>query len=92
MQKKGEIRMIKKMLKDGVSKSEIARRLGISRETVRKYSKKPDGYVPVMTKTPIENLVDPHLPYIAKMLTTAKDEGAHIPTTMKSNDWAMRVA
>ena len=80
--KKGEVRMIKKMLKDGVSKSEIARRLGISRETVRVYAKKPDGYVPVMTKTPVENLVDPYLPHIAKMLTTAKGESLHIPTTV----------
>lgn len=82
MLKKGEIKMIKKMLKDGVSKSEIARRLGISRETVRVYAKKPDGYIPVMTKTPIENLVDPYLPHIAEMLTTSKDENLHIPTTV----------
>ena len=30
--------MIKKFLKEGLSKSAIARKLGISRETVRKYS------------------------------------------------------
>lgn len=82
MLKKGEVKMIKKMLKDGISKSEIARRLGISRETVRKYALKPDGYIPVMTKTPIENLVDEYLPHIATMLQTAKDENVHIPTTV----------
>ena len=38
MLKKGEVKMIKKMLKDGVSKNEIARRLGISRETVIVYT------------------------------------------------------
>ena len=53
MLKKGELKMIKKYLKDGMSKSEIARKLGISRETVRKYANKPDGYTPVMDKTPI---------------------------------------
>ena len=39
MLKKGEIKMIKKYLKEGKSKSEISRILGISRETVRKYAK-----------------------------------------------------
>ena len=29
--------MIKKLLKQGLNKTEVARRLGISRETVRKY-------------------------------------------------------
>ena len=52
MLKKGEIRMIHKWLREGMSKSAIARRLGISRETVRKYALKPEGYVPVITRTP----------------------------------------
>lgn len=82
MLKKGEIKMIKKLMKNGLSKSEIARRLGISRETVRKYANKPDGYVPVINRTPIENLVDPYLPHIAAMLETAKEENVEIPTTV----------
>ena len=49
MLKKGEIRMIHKWLREGMSKSSIARRLGISRETVRKYALKPEGYVPVIS-------------------------------------------
>ena len=65
MLKKGEIRMIHKWLREGMSKSSIARRLGISRETVRKYALKPEGYVPVISRKPNENLVDEHLPYIA---------------------------
>ena len=72
MLKKGEIRMIHKWLREGMSKSSIARRLGISRETVRKYALKPEGYVPVISRKPNENLVDEHLPYIAAMLETAK--------------------
>ncbi len=44
--KRGEIRMIKKLLAEGLSKSAIARKLGISRETVRRYAKLPDDYVP----------------------------------------------
>lgn len=74
--------MIHKWLKDGMSKSAIARRLGISRETVRKYSLKPEGYVPIITKTPNENLVDEYLPYIATMLETAKANKVEIPTTV----------
>ena len=54
--------------REGMSKSSIARRLGISRETVRKYALKPEGYVPVISRKPNENLVDEHLPYIAAML------------------------
>ena len=82
MLKKGEIKMIKKLIKNGLSKSEIARRLGISRETVRKYANKPDDYVPIINRTPIENLVDPFLPHIATMLETAKEENVEIPTTV----------
>ncbi|WP_390881723.1 helix-turn-helix domain-containing protein [Aliarcobacter cryaerophilus] len=50
--------MIHKWLREGMSKSSIARRLGISRETVRKYALKPEGYVPVISRKPNENLVD----------------------------------
>jgi acyl-CoA synthetase (NDP forming) len=34
---KRQVQMIKKLLKQGLNKTEVARRLGISRETVRKY-------------------------------------------------------
>ena len=72
MLKRKDIKMIHKWLREGMSKSAIAKRIGISRETVRKYALKPEGYVPVITRTPNENLVDEHLPYIATMLETAK--------------------
>ena len=74
--------MIHKWLREGMSKSSIARRLGISRETVRKYALKPEGYVPVISRKPNENLVDEHLPYIAAMLETAKTNKVEIPTTV----------
>jgi transposase len=79
---KRQVQMIKKLLKLGFNKTEIARRLGISRETVRKYSNLPDGHIPRITKAPVENLVDPFLPHIAKMLETAKEENSFIPTTV----------
>ena len=79
---KRQVQMIKKLLKQGLNKTEIARRLGISRETVRKYSNLPDGYVPTINRTPVENIVDPYLPHIAKMLEIAKDENSFIPTTV----------
>lgn len=82
MLKKGEVRMIKKMLKQGLSKSEVARRLGLSRDTVRKYANKPDGFVPVVSRAPVANSVDPYLPHIGKMLETATAEGVDIPTTV----------
>jgi predicted transcriptional regulator len=37
MLKKGEVKMIHKMIKEGLSKSAIARKLGLSRDTVSKY-------------------------------------------------------
>ena len=74
--------MIHKWLREGMSKSAIAKRLGISRETVRKYALKPEGYVPEIIRTPSENLVDEHLPYIAAMLETAKANKVEIPTTV----------
>ena len=51
MLKKGEVKMIHKMLKDGLSKMAISRKLGISRDTVAKYAKLPEGYVPVISST-----------------------------------------
>lgn len=80
--KKGDVKMIKKFLKQGLSKSAIARKLGISRNTVAKYANKPDGYIPVIDKSPVDTSVDPYLPHIAKMLQTAKKEKVHIPTTV----------
>jgi transposase len=49
MLKRKDIKMIHKWLREGMSKSAIAKRLGISKETVRKYALKPEGYVPVIT-------------------------------------------
>ena len=86
MLRKGEVKMIKKFLKEGMSKSAIARKLGISRETVRRYALKPDGYIPVIDKTPVETTVDEYLPHIAKMLDTAEKERVHIPTTVIFQD------
>ena len=86
MLKKGEINMIKKFLKEGMSKSAIARKLGISRETVRKYALKPDGYVPVIVKAPIETVVDKYLPHISDMLLTAKENNVYIPITVIYED------
>ena len=41
MPKKGEVKMIHKMIKEGLSKSAIARKLGLSRDTVSKYGMTP---------------------------------------------------
>jgi transposase len=84
--KKGEIKMIKKFLKEGLSKSAIARKLGISRNTVARYANKPDGYIPIIEKESKDTTVDPYLPYIKEMLQTAKDKDVHIPTTVILED------
>lgn len=82
MLRKGDIEMIKKLLEKGFNKSAIARKLGISRDTVRRYANMPDDYVPKINRKPVINSVDPYLPYIATMLETAHDEGVEIPTTV----------
>lgn len=80
--KRGEIKMIKKLLEEGLSKSAIARKLGISRETVRRYAKLPDDYVLSVNRTPVINSVDPYLPHIAKMLEMAEQTKSEIPLTV----------
>ena len=47
--------MIKKFLADGFSKSAIARKLGISRDTVRRYANLPDDYIPHINRPPMLN-------------------------------------
>lgn len=81
MLKKGEVKMIHKMLKDGLSKSAIGRKLGISRDTVAKYAKLPEGHIPVIKREPVSTTVDPYLPNIARMLEEAHKLGVAIPNT-----------
>ena len=81
MLKKGEVKMIHQMLENGLSKSAIARKLGINRNTVAKYAKLPKGYVPVIKREPAVTTVDPYLPHIAKMLQEAHKLEVHIPNT-----------
>ena len=82
MLKKGDVKMIKKFLEQGLSKSAIARKLGIARNTVTRYANKPENYIPIIERNPVDTSVDKYLPYIAKMLQTAKKENVHIPTTV----------
>lgn len=72
--------MIHKMLKDGLSKSAIARKLGIARDTVIKYSKLPESYIPVIQREVHETTVDPYLPNIAMILEEAHKLNVHVPT------------
>jgi len=74
--------MIKKLLKQGLNKTEVVRRLGISRETVRKYAKSLEGYVSTINKASVANIIDPYLPHIVKMLETAKEQKVFIPATI----------
>lgn len=60
--------MIKKFLADGFSKRAIARKLGISRDTVRRYANHPDDYIPHINRPPVINMVDPYLSHIIKKL------------------------
>lgn len=76
---KGEVQMIHKMLREGISKNEIARRLGIHRNTVRKYSNFPEGYTPIIKRRPAITIVDPYLLDIVRMLEEAHKLQVHIP-------------
>jgi len=79
--KKGEVKMIHKMIKEGLNKSSIARKLGISRDTVAKYAKLPEGYVPVIKRVAVSTTVDPYLCHIASMLEEAHKIGVTIPSS-----------
>jgi len=81
MLKKGEVKMIHQMIEKGLSKSAIARKLGINRNTVAKYAKLPKGYIPVIKREPVATTVDPYLPHIAQMLQEAHKLEVHIPNT-----------
>ena len=69
------------MIKEGLSKSAIARKLGISRDTVAKYAKLPEGHIPVIKRQPAGTTVDAYLPHIAGMLIKAHELDVHIPST-----------
>ena len=73
--------MIHKMLKEGLSKSAVARKLGISRDTVTKYSKLPEGYIPDIKREAVSTTVDPYLPNIARLLEEAHRLEVSIPST-----------
>jgi len=81
MLKKGEVKMIHKMLKDGLSKSAVARKLGVSRDTVAKYAKLLEGHIPAIKREAVDTTVDPYLPNIARMLEEAHKLGVSIPST-----------
>ncbi len=81
MLKKGEVKMIHKMIKEGLNKSAIARKLGINRNTVAKYAKLPEGHVPVIKRESAGTTVDAYLPHIASILIEAHELGVHIPST-----------
>lgn len=81
MLKKGEVKMIHQMIKEGMSKSAIARKLGLSRDTVAKYAKLPEGYVPVIKREPVETTIDPYLVNIAQMLEHAHELKVELPAT-----------
>ena len=78
---KGEVKMIHKMIKEGLNKSAIARKLGINCNTVAKYTKLPKGHVLVIKREPAGTTINAYLPHIASMLIEAHELGIHIPST-----------
>jgi transposase len=81
MLKKGEVKMIHKMIKEGLSKSAIARKLGLSRDTVSKYAKLPEGHIPAIKREAMSTTVDAYLPHIARMLEEAHKLEVEIPSS-----------
>jgi len=81
MPKIGEVKMIHKMIKEGLSKNAIARKLGLSRDTVSKYAKLPEGHIPVIKREATSTTVDAYLPHIARMLEEAHKLEIEIPAS-----------
>jgi len=73
--------MIHKMIKEGLSKNAIARKLDISCDTVSKYAKLPEGHTPVIKGSPVGTIVDAYLSHIATILIEAHELEVHIPST-----------
>ena len=58
--------MIRSLKERGLSISEISRRLGISRATVRRYLK--SGKVPQYHRDPAGSMIEPFLPLVREMI------------------------
>ena len=58
--------MIRSLKDQGLSISEISRRLGISRTTVRRYLK--SGKVPQYHRDPAGSMIEPFLPLVREMI------------------------
>jgi len=62
-----------------MSKSAIARKLGIARDAVIKYSKLPESYMPIIKHEVCETTVDPYLPNISVIFEETHKLDIHIP-------------
>ena len=73
--------MIRSLKDQGLSISEISRRLGISRTTVRRYLK--SGKVPQYYRGPAGSMIGPYLPLVREMIDqhnlSAVNAGSNFP-------------
>lgn len=68
----GEYRMIKKLKKQGLSISQIARQVGACRNTVKKYLRLPDGVRPVQVRPPKGSQADPFIGLAYEMIEAGR--------------------
>lgn len=73
--------MIKKLKKQGLSISQIARQVGACRNTVKKYLQLPDGVRPVQVRTPKGSQADPFIGLAYEMIEAGKRSGDIIPAS-----------
>ena len=76
--------MIRSLKDQGLSISEISRRLGISRTTVRRYLK--SGKVPQYHRDPAGSMIEPYLPLVREMI----DHHVTDPVTFRQHEHGER--
>ena len=65
---KRELLMIHELKNEGLSTSEIARRLGLNRKTVRKYLQYDRNDLEALRRQPRPSKLDPYRPYLCRRL------------------------
>jgi transposase len=77
----GELRMIKKLKRQGLSILQIARQVGACRNTIKKYLALPDGVVPKQTRSSRPSIADEFMGLAYELIVAGKKSGDEIPAS-----------